>query len=444
MYKYSENELHLHNIDGLFVDEEYEDNYDEQIDTSNIKKIKLSEKLKILGDVNPYLKSKTTRLLLSKLMHLTFNEPKFKLIKNLEMFRVENLLPESKFSHFEILTESASVGENKTYQIWLDKYDEYVTDLRLEITINSKYEFEINKFRYSDIFDQFDLFIDNTMIESIDSKIIEFILSKNNQQWIFDKKSNYDTKLVLPLPFSLLSNQNGIFLNKIKNNTNTNPLKSNIRIVIKMCSGELVKNISNIEHIAKYYNYSSIQKLPLKKIPIQYNMDLIKCLSTDPLISNCEVTSLNSIFSTNYWTYQHGSTELFDPKQSNVFNLNFNNYIRGICFVIYDIETKKNITLNSFNHIQFQINGCDHSYEITTSMLKYNMKNFNDFVINESYCYFDFDNFLNFDLINNFKIVFHKNDNLHEEFEGKKFNIDIWGCGANTLLYLEGNVMKIN
>ena len=380
-------------------------------------------------------------------MYLTFNEPKYKLLKNLEMYKIENLLPESKISTSLNLSTNGLFGENRIYNVHINIFDEYVTDLRFEIEIDAKYEFDSNKFRYSDIFEKFDLVINNIIVESIDSKLIQFILSKNNTQWIFDKKSNGNTILVLPIPFSLLSNQNGLFLNKIKikNKTKTKTYNSvEIKIIVKMTHGELVKNIYNINHIAKYYNYSSIQKIPLKKIPIKYNIDLIKCLSTDPIISNCEVTSLNSIFSTNYWTYQQIPTEIFVPKQNTKFKLDFNSYIRGICFIIYDIETKKNVTFNSFDEIQFKINNHDYSDSITSTMLKYNMKNCKDFAIPEGYYYYDFDNFLNFDLIDNFTIEFRRFDNLNIELDEKKFNIDIWGFGANTLLYLEGNIIKMN
>ena len=77
-------------------------------------------------------------------------------------------------------------------------------------------------------------------------------------------------------------------------------------------------------------------------------------------------------------------------------------------------------------------------------MLKYNMINFKDFVIPEGYGYIDLDNFLNFEFTDDFTILFRKKNNLSEKFVDRKFNIDIWGCGANTLLYLEGNVIKVN
>ena len=433
------NGLNLNNVNGLIMnDEEYEDNYNELIDTSNIKKIKLSEKLKLLGDSNsnsnPYLNIKSNNLLVIKIMYLTNSQTKFKLLQNSQMYMVENLLPESKISFLEELSYNGIYGVNRTYHVYLPYLNEFITNIIFEIELDSKYNFDTSNFKYSDIFEQLDLMINNIIVESIDSKLIEFILSKYNIKWTY-----YNNKLILPIPFSLLSNQNGIFLNKIKHNNNP------VKIIIKISSGELVKNISSISYIGKYYNYSGIEKLPLKKMPIQYNMDLIKYLSTEPIISNCEVTSLNSIFSNNYWTFQHNQTELFNQMNPNRYILKFDNYIRGICFIIYDIETKEKVTLDIFESVLFQINGHDYSgYNITSSMLKYNMINFKDFVIPEGYGYIDFDNFLNFEQIDNFAFIFGKNKNLSEKFLGRKFNIDIWGCGANTLLYLEGNVIKVN
>ena len=432
-----ENKLYLDNVNGLITNnEEYEDNYDELIDTINIKKIKLSEKLKLLGDSNsnPYLNIKSNNLLVIKIMYLTNSQTKFKLLQNSQMYMVENLLPESKISFLEELSSNGIYGENRTYHVYLPHLNEFVTNIIFEIELDSKYNFDTINFKYSDIFEQFDLMINNIIVESIDCKIIEFILSKYNIKWIY-----YNNKLILPIPFSLLSNQNGIFLNKIKHNNNP------VKIIIKMNSGELIKNITSICYIGKYYNYSGIEKLPLKKMPIQYNMDLIKYLSTEPIISNCEVTSLNTIFSNNYWTFQHLPTELFNQMNTTRYRLKFDNYIRGICFIIYDVETKEKVTLDIFESVLFQINGHDYSgYNITSSMLKYNMINFKDFVIPEGYGYIDLDNFLNFEFTDDFTILFRKKNNLSEKFVDRKFNIDIWGCGANTLLYLEGNVIKVN
>ena len=171
---------------------EYEDNYDELIDNNKIKKIKLSEKLKILEDSNPYI-NLHHNLIVTKIMFLTYSEPKFKLLQNLQMYKVENLLPESKISYLESLSYNGIYGENKTYHVHINVYEEFVTDVRFEISINNNnnnndnYDFNPTNFKYSDIFESFNLMINNAIIETIDSKLIEFILSKTLQ-----KKNMFD------------------------------------------------------------------------------------------------------------------------------------------------------------------------------------------------------------------------------------------------------------
>jgi hypothetical protein len=429
--------LNLENIVNIDTAEEYEDNYTEFIDNENIKKIKISEKLKILEETSPLHKFEYVNCMACKVMSLSCTEPKFKLLQNSQMYQVEKLLPESKISFMSYL-DNKIYEKKKEHYIYPKKYDEYITDLRFEISIDKKYNFNPSNFKYSDIFEKIELIIENTIIETLHADFIEFALSKNNLQWIYNEREHMDTKLVLPIPFSLLSNQNGLFLNKIKMKSN-----ESVKIIVKMCSNELVENILLFDHVGKYFNYSSFNRFPLKKMPIQYNMDLIKYLSYDPIVSNCEVSSLNSIFSTNYWTYQYESGNYY-VQQNNSIRLFFNGYIKGICFIIYDTETRQNVTLDLFDMVLLQINGHDYDDSISTStMLKYNMKNLKDFIIPDGYGYIDFDNFLNFDVIHFFSICFKLNIDIINKYKSRKFDFEICGVGANTLLYLEGNVIKL-
>jgi hypothetical protein len=442
LYKNKDN-LNLDNIVNIDTVEEYEDNYTEFIDNDNknIKKIKISEKLKILEETSPYYKFKSFNTLVSKVMLLSYTEPKFKLLQNSQMYQVEKLLPESKISFMGNL-DNKIYEKKKEYYIYPKKYDEYITDLRFEILIGKEYNFNPSNFKYSDIFEIIELMIENTVVEILYADFMEFALSKNNLQWVYNKQEHMDTTLVLPIPFSLLSNQNGLFLNKIKMKSD-----ESIKITVKMCSNELVENILSISHVGKYFNYSSFHRFPLKKMPVQYNMDLIKYLSYDPIVSNCEVSSLNSIFSTNYWTYQYNSYNYDYNVQQNInkIKLSFNGYIRGICFIIYDTDIGQNVTLDLFETITLQTEGSDYHYGdiLTSTMLKYNMKNLKDFIIPDGYGYIDFDNFLNFDAINCFTICFKSNVDIINKYNSKKFNVEICGVGANTLLYLEGNIIKL-
>jgi hypothetical protein len=275
------------------------------------------------------------------------------------------------------------------------------------------------------------------IVEEIDSGIMNFILVKNNISLIIS-----DNKIILPLPSELINEKSGLFLSKIYSD-------KQIKIIVEFSSHEIVNHIDECDFIAKYYNYKNFDNFGLKKLPIQYNMDLINYLSSEPIVSNCEITSLNRIFSSNYWLYQSNPIDSYNPTTNNRYRLKFDNFIRGICFTFREVETQKTIKTKIFKELKLIINGHDYSgicYSFEN--IKYNMLNCSKFNISNSYYYFDLDNFLNIDLIDNFIIVFARiNETDFDKFgldKTKKYEIELWGLGANTLLYLDDKLIKIN
>ena len=420
------------------------DELDELVNSKILKKIKISEKLKLLTELKNKTETKYIDIL-EKLMLLSYKDPKLKLICENQMYNPSNLLPYyTSYNDIDLTIERKPIGYGNTHELVSisihNKYlrIDFINEMRLEIVFNDNFIFDIGKFNPTNIFEQIELKIGNVQIETIKLHLVDIIFMKNKLNWLY--KSN---KLIIPIPSEILgSKTNGIFMKKIKSN-------NEIQILITLSNTDYTKNINKIDCFVKVSNYSNYENLPLEKLPVKYNLDLFNYISSEPTILNYPIVSLNNIFSSNYYYYQYEDDNVNLNQNQNQNNcafirINFNNYVRGFYFLFIDENgqcVKENI---SFDIVKTQIDGCDHII-LSEQMVLYKMKEFD--WLNLKNCqndimtgiyYVDFNNFLNFNYINNFTFVL-KNIKLGNI---TKCKINIYGLSAKTLVYLEGNIVK--
>ena len=425
-----------------YIDTDAIDNklFQDQIDFETrqnkiITRAKISDKLKELHNLQP---DHNKIFNISRMFYnLSCTDLKFKLLQDNSMYDIINLLPNGGcheiFSCFhDIRFNGNFMGRILNIDISMKFIHEmdFFNDFRFVLNIDSNYNFDETKFNPNTLFDEITFQINNTIIEKIHFNMITWNMAKNKQSWTYELN-----KLVIPIPLDILNPSSGIFMNKI------NP-KSKLRLIVKTSSkSEILDNTKEIKCCCSNYVYSyTSEKINHKKMPTKYNLDLFNLLSFDPMLSSYEITSLNSVFASNYMELQYLGPNIFRTHEINRFSLHLYNYVKGICWVIFD-DNKNIITDPIFEKIFTQINGCDH-ISLDLAMLKYSMKNNKDFQIPLGYYYVNFEYFLNMSLTDNFIIGFRPN--LKNIEENKIYSIDIWANTGNTLLYMDGLVQKIN
>jgi hypothetical protein len=411
-----------------------------------LKKVKISDKLKCLFELqdnrNLYLSRENG--IVKKLMLMYYNDYKYKLLCDNQMYNPTNLLPTHTISYDFDLYNSVSrkkypgVGEfveikiNKGY----NKNFEFINGLGLEITFHDLFvDFDNENFKPSDIFGQIDLMIANTKIELTKSWVIDFIFGKNKLNWIYESN-----KLIIGIPLELIgSKSNGIFANKIK-------LKHDIEIKIHLANTNYTSNVKQINCFLKCSDYVNYEKQSHKKLPVGYNLDLFNYISTEPIINSYEIASLNNIFASNYNYYQY--EDIIDVTNNGDVRVktNFNGYVKGICFAFFDSNGNRfKYDDIYFSRFRTQINGHDN-IDLSKQSILYKMKDL--YWLNASnstngFYYIDFGNFLNFDYIDYYCFVV-KDIKLKNEVINatNKIYLNTFGLSSNTLVYLEGNIVK--